>query len=383
MRKTKEELDLIKKEYGVDRLYSWSMINTFMTSPYEYYLKYIAHAEEDRKDSAYAPLGGLCHDQLEKFYSDDITYEQMFENFEEGWDLNIELLDLKFNRANEEQNESVKNKYKKNIEHFFKNHVPITNDIAVEQFISTQLFGRVFQGYIDAIEHTHNGRYNIIDWKTSTIYTGETAKEKSGQLVIYAIGLMQKGIPMEKISIGWNFLKYVKVTHPLRNGKEKVRNIERYKIGSSLKNNIKTWLKAFNYVDDEIELLLNEVVNSNSLSCLPLEVRELYQIEDCYVFLDLTKELVKEWADIIKDTLTKIDMAEDKYYQTKNPAVFWDDEGNIRKESYYFANLCGYSSLLHAPYKEFLAKQDQEASLFLGETEKKEEQFDMSWLDSF
>ena len=42
-RLSKEELNKIKEQYGVDELFSWSKVNTFMTSPYEYYLKYIGN----------------------------------------------------------------------------------------------------------------------------------------------------------------------------------------------------------------------------------------------------------------------------------------------------------------------------------------------------
>lgn len=40
-RLTYEELEKIKKEYNVSRLYSWSRVNCFMTSMWEYYLKYV------------------------------------------------------------------------------------------------------------------------------------------------------------------------------------------------------------------------------------------------------------------------------------------------------------------------------------------------------
>ena len=68
MRKTKEELEKIKQEYGVSELYSWSKINTFMTSPYEYYLSYVLHKKPDIDNCAYAPLGGMVHQIIENYY---------------------------------------------------------------------------------------------------------------------------------------------------------------------------------------------------------------------------------------------------------------------------------------------------------------------------
>ena len=50
-RLTGEQLEALIKKEGVDRIWSWSKINCFHTSPYEYYLKYIKKAKEDRADS--------------------------------------------------------------------------------------------------------------------------------------------------------------------------------------------------------------------------------------------------------------------------------------------------------------------------------------------
>ena len=76
---------------------------------------------------------------------------------------------------------------------------------------------------------------------------GAKAENESGQLVLYAIGLNQQGIPMDKIKIRWNFLKYVTIQYEQKNGTVKTREVERCKIGESLQSNAKTWLKAFGY----------------------------------------------------------------------------------------------------------------------------------------
>ena len=41
MRLTKEQLQEIKNEYGVDNLWSWSRLSAWHTSKYEYFLRYI------------------------------------------------------------------------------------------------------------------------------------------------------------------------------------------------------------------------------------------------------------------------------------------------------------------------------------------------------
>ena len=74
MRKSFEELEQLKKDFQTDRLWSWSRVNSVHNSLYEYYLKYIKHVPEDRQDSIYTVTGGISHDIIEKFYTNEISY---------------------------------------------------------------------------------------------------------------------------------------------------------------------------------------------------------------------------------------------------------------------------------------------------------------------
>lgn len=353
MRLTSEELNKIMKQENVDRLWSWSRVNCFMTSPYEYMLKYVLHKEEDIDNCAYAPMGGICHSIIENLYEGKINYEDMSENFDDGWTTAIEIADLKFDRNDETKNNNIKEKYKENLNHFFVNHNMIKNKIDIEQFMTAKIGDSVLQGYIDAIYKDDDGNYNIIDWKTSTKYSGKTAEEKCGQLVVYAIGLHQKGVPMEKIKICWNFLKYVTIQYQQKNGVVKTREVERYKIGESLQANVKVWLKAGGYdVDEYLKLL----IDTNSIECLPDDVKEKYMISDCYIYVPLTKKLVDKWINEITTTIKDIELREKDYEETKNEKIFWDTEESVKAQSYYFSTLCGYSSTLHKPYREYLDK---------------------------
>ena len=107
-RLTSEELQALMKREGCDRIWSWSKINCFHTSPYEYYLKYIKRAKEDRANSIYVTTGGLAHNILEKFYTNEISYEKMLDEFEDGWMVAVDIAGLKFDRTDEEKNEKIK-----------------------------------------------------------------------------------------------------------------------------------------------------------------------------------------------------------------------------------------------------------------------------------
>ena len=399
-RKTSAELqDLMKKE-NVSRIWSWSKINCFHTSPYEYYLKYILRVKEDRQDCIYTTTGGLCHDILEKLYTDQIKYEDMDGLFEDGWMVAYDLGQLKFDRNDEEKNKKIGDKYYENLKHFFNNHTTLSHKPAIEQFIKIKIGANLFQGYIDCCYKDEDGCFNIIDFKSSSIYKGAKAENECGQLVLYAIGMNQMGIPFDKIKIAWNFLKYCSVQYEQKNGTVKTREIERCKIGESLQSNVKVWLKEYGYAD-EMDYYLKLLLDSNSITVLPKEIQEKYVISDCYVYVDLTQKLIDKWTDYILNTIKDICLREKDYEETGSDKCFWDTDENVQAQSYYFATLCGYSAQYHLPYKEYLDKleaQKNGVDLFGGmknineheiistslETNKivNDNEIDLSWLDN-
>ena len=394
-RLTSEQLQALMKKEGVDKIWSWSKINCFHPSPYEYYLKYIKKAKEDRANSIYVTTGGIAHDILEKLYTNEITYSQMVELFEDGWIVAAEIADLKFDRSDEERNGKIKDKYYENLIHFFNNHTKLENNPIIEQFVKVNIGGNLFQGYIDCAFKDKDGCITIQDWKTSSIYKGAKAENESGQLVLYAIGLNQQGIPMDKIKIRWNFLKYVSIQYQQKNKEIKTREVERCKIGESLQSNAKTWLKACGYEPDEY---LKEMLDTNSIACLPEEVREKYVISDCYVYVDLTDELINKWTDHVITVIKDIELREADYAENQSDTCFWDTDESVKEQSYYFSNLCGYSRNLHKPYDEYCKKfeaaqrgEDLFAGLGLGSDNvstssnvinNKSSELDLSWLDN-
>lgn len=393
-RLTSEQLQALMKKENCNRIWSWSKINCFHTSSYEYYLRYIKRAKEDRANSIYTTTGGLAHNILEKFYTDEISYEKMIDEFEDGWIVAVDIADLKFDRADEERNTKIKDKYYENLIHFFRKHTVLKNKPIIEQFVKVKIGDNLFQGYIDCTFKDDEECINIVDFKTSSIYKGTKAENESGQLVLYAIGLIQQGIPMDKIKICWNFLKYVTIQYQQKNGTIKTREVERYKIGESLQSNAKTWLKHFGYEPDEY---LKEMLDTNGIDCLPEEVKEKYIISDCYVYVDLTNELINKWTDHVITTIKDIELREKDYTETHSDACFWDTDESVKTQSYYFANLCSYSRNLHKPYDEYCKRLEaiqNSGDMFSGllgnsvttkssnVIDNKDSELDLSWLEN-
>lgn len=393
-RKTGEELEQVKRKYGVDRLWSWSRFNSYHNSPYEYFLKYIKNVPEDRQDCIYTVTGGMSHEIMENLYLGNIKYEDMDSEFEDAW-MTAGIAELKFDRNDSEKNKKIADKYYKNLKHFFNNHHTIPYKVEIERFISVLIGRNVFQGYIDVCFKDSDGCFNILDWKTSSIYKGEKALNECGQLVVYAIGLHQMGIPYEKIKICWDFLKYVKVDCEQANGKWTTREIDRCEIGSKLQTSVKMWLKKLGYEDELVEYL-DMLAQTNDIKCLPKDVQAKYKFHDCIVYVDLIQDLIDRWVTDITNTIDEIIEKEEKYEAEKlidkenAEMIFFDTLEQVEKQSYYFSTLCAYSPNLHKPYKKYLdvlAAQKNGDEFFSGVGNEISENSgdkdeDLSWLDN-
>lgn len=385
MRKSKEELNEIKKDLNIDKLWSFSAIDTFLNSKYSYFLKYIKHTKPDNEDNIYGIMGGLIHDTIESFYKKEISFKELLEKFENFWLVNVDTLDIRFDRTDRDKNEKIKTKYYECLRHFMINHQKVELPMITEQFLLIKIGKYYFQGYIDSCVKNDDGVFTIIDWKTSSIYKNQKLKEKSKQLLLYAYGLYQKGkLPIDKIKCCFNFLKYVNVDIEQINGKIKTRQIERNQIGNKLQNAAKTWLKKFKYNDEEISQYLVDMELNNSIDTLPNVVKEKIKISDCYVYVDINEQVFKELENELIDIIDDINQKEAQYNITLNDHIFWDDFDEIKKQEYYYYNLCDYSPNLNKPFKEYLDQLEKNKNgvdlLDIG-TQKSKDDNTLDWIN--
>lgn len=389
MRMDFKSLNKIKEKYGVDTLWSFSRFDNYRNSHYEYFLKYILHATPKNKtDSAYAPIGGAVHDILEKFYTGVISYEEMIDEFEDVWSVNIDTLGFAFNKGDNDKNSNIQNKYYKDLQHFFTHYIPISKKVQCEQFLLAKITDDIlFQGYGDCI-FKDGEDYYIEDYKTSTIYSGKAINDHAAQLILYAVALSQMGVPKGGIKCRWNFLKYVTVDYAQVNGTIKSTNVERCTLGEKMTSKAKVWLKKLGY-ENQIDELLEDMIRTNSLDCLPDDVKEKFLVKDCYVYVDNIFEKYGTLKEEIIETIHEINDKTKEYNSTKDEGVFWDDDDTCKRQSYYFSNLSEFSIEQLKPYAEYLKKleQEKEDPLGMGNILNKnkandDSEDDMSWLDS-
>ena len=392
-RLTHEELEKIKQKYGVDRLWSYSRVSTFITSPYEYALKYVdgIKAKEDRLDSIYMSLGTAAHQCLEDYYTKKINFDDMLSQFDDSWLTCYDLAQLKFDRSNAEKNQSISEKYKLNMQYFFKNHTVYPYEMLIEKPITVNVNGNIFIGYIDGLYKDSNGDINIIDFKSSSAYKGKALDEHSQQLKLYALGIHQlTGLPLSKIHGCFNFLKYITIEYTQANGKCKTRTVERRNLGESLQSNLKVWIKKLGY-EDQMNEFLKMVLDDNDIKRLPEEIQSKYKLYDCHTFVDTSEEAINKLVDEVSAVIKDIRLREQDYNETHNEKIWWDSEESVKAQSYYFSNLCSYSPRLHKPYGEYLDKLEQQkngqdllGSLYTTNsmTNNKNNESNLSWLDA-
>ena len=241
--------------------------------------------------------------------------------------------------------------------HFFKNHKAIDGKVAIEQFVPIKFDDDILlQGYIDFLYKKDNVYY-LSDWKTSTIYKGDKKEDELGQLVLYAIGLHQMGVPYENIIVQWNFMKYVNVTFTQANGKKKTREIERSKLVESLVSNVKMMLRRHGYNDD-IDEYIEKMTTQNTLDVLPEEVLDEFDFDDCWVRTKVTEELVNKWTDYVVETVKEIRKNIDAFNSSLDEKIFYDDDDTYKKNEYFITTLCGYPIDDIPPFKKYLAKKN-------------------------
>lgn len=354
-RKSNQEIGALCKEKGVDRLWSFSRYNLFQTDRYSYFLKYIKNVKEDRDDDLYGKVGGLVHDLIESAYLGKVTKDEMVEQFEDSM-FNFYLEGRRFDRSDEDKHNAIAEKYEYSVKHYLKNYQFIDEKMYLEKFVITQIGEEWFQGYVDAFhQEERDGKKCLIitDWKTSTKYSGAKIPKEGKQLMLYAKALHEMAnAPYDRIIIRWCFLKYCTLTFKQMNGKTKSTDILRYELGTKARNPVKTVFKTLGYSESEYEQYLMDIELTNDLSCLPQDVKDNFEVTDCYVEIPFDENTMNELIKEVSSEMSIIRELEKKYAEELDDSIFFTEV--TQNNSYYLANLCNYSSKLHKPYAEYL-----------------------------
>lgn len=310
LRLSKEQMEGLKSKYGVDRLWSFSRLSTFVERPWEYRIAYLERLT--RSSSVYTEWGTNCHDLIQDAYVGEYSFEEMGQKYDEklaGWRKNSGGFSF--------PSKKIETAYFANIQHYFYNPIPIECDMVCEKPILYTLEDNsgnpiVFIGYVDGeywgVDEDGNKKYYIVDFKSSSKsgFSGKQLAEKSRQLKLYAAAIsQQRNIPIEDIVCRFDMLKYVNVFYLQKNGKWKPSKQERQNWVKTQEKKIRKLMIEHDEDLVFIELNVEQAIYDNSLDPLPDYVKDNFRIDNCYIDVNVTQEDVDELNKFIIDNVTK------------------------------------------------------------------------------
>lgn len=356
VREKNNEIEELKKQGK--RFYSISKADTIDQCHYQAYLAYIKHAKA--VPNIYSLMGSKIHDALEAIIhgEDTALLTSALEN--ELEDMTMLGFDFPKDRYG---GTSIRDAWIKNMRHFCSNFVPPKGNFETEQlFIYPLTEDRIVRGYIDLVQtiDEETKTISIWDWKTSSQFSADTLLEHGRQLVMYAIAKEYEGYKVK--DVGWIMLKYVEIIFEGRlrkNSKTKTqitKVCDRHKIASIIKSYVEQELADAGYDEIEIEMLIHQMMITNSLDGLPDEIKQKFIIKPYVRRYQITEALKQETLDYINR------QAEIFESLSKDDEDMWKPK-NIDKNSEFFCNyLCDYKGVCKYIQQYNRAKQMQAAA---------------------
>lgn len=324
-RKTDKRLEALINDGA--HIYSISKLNTLNQCPYQAYMTYVEHRPQ-KNVGIYGILGEKCHDKLEEIIKNEAVPNDIKQAVQE--ELNdLEMCGVDF-PLDKNGNSTIKNNWIANMMTFADYFERPDGDFETEQLCLYNVKDEIWmQGYIDLIRNNDDGSIDIIDWKTSSQFTGKHLVEAGRQLVLYALAKRQEGYKVN--SVKWYMLKYCETTYPLKNGKTKSKVSEWRNFVKDLSVPITNDLTSLGYDDIDSEIMLNEAVENNNLDNMPDEIKNKYKPVPYVREYELTDEIIDETLEYINKSIEQFESPDNKW----NPC-------DINKESFFCSSLCGY-----------------------------------------
>lgn len=369
MRLTRQETEVVKKQFGVDRIWSYSRLSTYVSQKWVYRMTYL-DPRRIYTDNVYTVMGTICHDIIQDYAEGKTDYKSMIERFDDEimkWRLDA--------NSHKFMNEKVEQGYLHNIKHYFKHTETIPYEVKNEKpvcitFKKDSGENIVFVGYMDSIFTDNDGNFHIMDYKTSSKgdYIGKKLKEHSKQLQLYSIGIHQlKGIPYDKIKPQFDMMKYVKVSYLQKNGKWRDSIQERATWVISQEKKIRSLLSEHDVDILEMDLMVGNANFENNLSSLPDYVQEKFKVGNCYIDVEINEEIEKELRDFVITNIEECEIKEQGDLDIEFPEPIIDESNK-----FYFEVLAkqllkyhkGYQESLHYRVNGHDIKVDELADLF-------------------
>lgn len=273
--------------------------------------------------SSYSFYGSLAHDIQESYVLGNIEYKDMLKQFKTRLE-RLKTLGVLLPK-DRKGGLTIQENYEKCLKDYFRhNYTEISKDVRVEVEVLNQIGEHWILGYIDylKINRKENGKFyvDIIDFKTSTIFTKDEMKDKARQLILYKI-LLEKSFPNIIVErVGWDFMKYVNVYYNSKSSKKSRKDnyIEPYydklieELGEDKEKEIQKWIRT---------------------KTIPKEYQYLLNVQNCYVYYFVTQEDIDDITTYVENTTKDIQATiESGEFSNRDYA----------NEQFFCDNLCGF-----------------------------------------
>lgn len=273
--------------------------------------------------SSYSFYGSLAHDIQEAYVLGNLEYKDMLQQFKTRLE-RLKTLGVLLPK-DRKGGLTIQENYEKCLKDYFRhNYTEISKDVRVEVEVLNQIGEHWILGYIDylKINRKENGKFyvDIIDFKTSTIFTKDEMKDKARQLILYKI-LLEKSFPNIIVErVGWDFMKYVNVYYNSKSSKKSRKDnyIEPYydklieELGEDKEKEIQKWIRT---------------------KTIPKEYQYLLNVQNCYVYYFVTQEDIDDITTYVENTTKDIQATiESGEFSNRDYA----------NEQFFCDNLCGF-----------------------------------------
>lgn len=354
MERAKEDRLEALKTQGKN-IYSISRLNSLNQCPYSAYITYVLGDRGD--NNVWAALGSIMHDTLQNIIDNGTSTASLIESLQDGID-NLDISGIDFPK-DRNGGSAIRDNWIANMTGFCNHFKAPTGDFKTEQLVIYKVSDDDYiQGYIDLLKINEDGTVSVYDWKTSSQFVGDHLIEAGRQLVLYAQALEQEGYKVNQLA--WVMLKYCVVSWKQKNGKIKEKVCEWRNYVAQIRPYLLKPPVAVNIDEFELDALVDEAVEKNSLDGLPAELKNQFEVKQYVRYYDYTPEVIEETLSYVSNQIQsfKDRGKEEKNYPPKD----------VASDSYFCSSLCGHNKICPY-YKDY-------CSSFI-KTDKKSEEDDL------
>jgi RecB family exonuclease len=196
------------------KTFSNSRLSCYENCPWQFKLKYIDEVEvPDPFESIEIFLGLRTHQALEKLYISlqegcAPSLDELMSYFQEQWQVNFHpgVRMIKKNAKCED----FLNAGQKALSSYYLRYFPFTqNKILANEFqITFPLDQYQITGFIDRLDQSQDGHFEIHDYKTSSRLPTKTDCTKDRQLALYHLGILEVYPDARQVDLVWHYLRF-------------------------------------------------------------------------------------------------------------------------------------------------------------------------------